>query len=79
MFHFRIIACDDGTDIIDTTLKTPYESLTPSEMVEYTEMDKQIAYMERMKERERRKAGRGRNLLYKAVCMLGLVPAEGGI
>ena len=32
MFNFRIIACADGTDVIDTRLKTPYSSLTPSQM-----------------------------------------------
>ena len=39
MFDFRIIICSDGTEIIDKTLKTPYDSLTPVQLVEYTEMD----------------------------------------
>ena len=32
MFNFRIIACADGTDVIDTRLKTPYSSLTHAQM-----------------------------------------------
>ena len=69
--------------MIDTTLKTPYESLTPVQMLEYTEMDKQLAYMERLKKKKRKKTDRKRkitrNLLYRVVCMLGLVPMEGRI
>ena len=76
MFNFRIIACLDGTDIIDTTLKTPYSSLTPSQMEDYIEMDKKPAYMVRMKEKERKKMEHrrkiGRNLLYRVACGLGL-------
>ncbi len=76
MFNFRIIPCADGTEIIDTTLKTPYESLTPSQMEDYVETDKTLAYMERMKEREQKQAERKRkmerNPLQKIVCRLGL-------
>lgn len=38
MFNFRIIPCDDGTEVIDQRLKTPYESLTPCEVVEYVKV-----------------------------------------
>ena len=77
MFNFRIIPCADGTEIIDMTLKTPYESLTPSQMVDYVETDKTLACMERMEEKAR-KAGecrrkKERNPLYKIACFCGLV------
>lgn len=62
MFNFRIITCGDGTDVIDTTLKTPYNSLTHAQMEDYIEMDKQIALMERMKEKERKAAERRRKM-----------------
>ena len=39
MFNFRLINTPDGNQIIDRNLKTPYNALTPSQMVEYTEMD----------------------------------------
>ena len=32
MFNFRIITCPDGTQIIDPSLKTPYNALTPIQM-----------------------------------------------
>ena len=73
MFNFRIISCADGTDIIDTSLKTPYESLTPIEMMEYTEMENRLEYLDRMKRNAREEAERKRkvsgNLLYRVVCM----------
>ena len=55
MFNFRIIYYADGTDVIDTTLKTPYSSLTPAQMEDYIETDKRLAYMEQMKKKECKK------------------------
>lgn len=56
MFEFRIINTPDGNQIIDHTLKTPYSSLTPMQMVEYTEMDNQLAFMDRQKQRQRKQS-----------------------
>lgn len=76
IFEFRIINLPDGTQVIDTSLKTPYDALTPLQMVEYTEMDIQIAVMDRMRKKERMEAEQqqkmSRNLLYKVVCLCGL-------
>lgn len=46
MFDFRIIDTPDGNQVIDPSLKTPYDSLTPSKMIDYIEMDKQMTYMD---------------------------------
>ena len=77
MFNFRIIPCADGTEVIDTNLKTPYESLTPSQMVDYVETDKTLAYMDRMERKvrieEERKRKIARNPIYKMACRLGTV------
>lgn len=48
MFNFRIITTADGNQIIDRSLKTPYNALTPTQMLEYTELDNQMAFMDRM-------------------------------
>lgn len=48
MFDFRIINLPDGNQVIDRSLKTPYSSLTPVQMVEYTEMDNRLLFMDRM-------------------------------
>lgn len=70
MFDFRIIDTAEGDQIIDTSLKTPYDSLTLSEMVEYIETDKQVAYMDKLKRKKRKAAERQRNLLYKIIYFL---------
>lgn len=66
----------DGNQVIDPSFKTPFNSLTPDQMEDYIEMDKKLAYMERMKEKEHKRMERkrktGRNLLYRVVCGLGL-------
>ena len=46
-FDFKII------EIIDRRQKTYYSQITPCEMVEYMEMDVQLAIIDRMKRRER--------------------------
>ena len=76
MFDFRIITDQDGNQIIDPSLKTPYDSLTPSEMVEYIETDKQMAFMDRLlrkrlKEEHQRKLER--NPLRKFACLCGIL------
>ena len=77
MFDFRIINTPDGNQVIDPSIKTPYDSLTPSEMLEYTEMDKCMAIMDTIA-RERRKAveqrrKRARNPLHRFASMCGFV------
>lgn len=75
-FGFRIINLADGNQVIDRTLRTPYDALTPLQMVEYTEMDVQIALMDRMRRKERREAVRQRklskDLLYRFAYLFGI-------
>jgi len=77
MFNFRIINTPDGNQIIDTTLKTPYEALTPVQMVEYAEMDTRIYFMDKSKQKAREEADHRRkcakNPLYRLACMCGIV------
>ena len=77
MFNFRLINTPDGNQIIDTTLKTPYDSITPVEMLEYMEVDARLAYMERMERKQKREAERQRKLSYKlfhkVVCACGIM------
>ena len=65
MFNFRLINTPDGNQIIDTTLKTPYSSITPIEMMEYIEVDARLAYMERMERKQKREAERKQKFTYK--------------
>ena len=77
MFDFRIIDTPDGNQIRDRNLKTPYNALTPLQMVEYLEMDNRLAYMDRMERKARAEAERkrklARNPIYKMACLCGLV------
>lgn len=76
MFDFRIIDTPDGNQIIDENLKTPYDALTPTEMVEYTEVDKSLAIMKRMEKKrlkeEERQWKLARNPFYRLACVVGL-------
>ena len=77
MFNFRLINTPDGNQIIDTTLKTPYSSITPLQMEEYIEIDNQLAYMERMERKQKREAERKRKFTYrfmhKVACACGIM------
>ena len=77
MFNFRLINTADGNQIIDTTLKTPYSSLTPIQMIEYTEVDNNLAYMQRLERQKRREAEIQRKFAYKlfhkVACVCGIM------
>lgn len=77
MFNFRIINTPDGNQIIDRSLKTPYNALTPTQMIEYTELDNQMAFMDRMEKKAKQKAEHMRkvakNPLYRVACMVGMI------
>lgn len=77
MFDFRIINTADGNQVIDRSLKTPYNALTPLQMVEYQEMDMQLAYMDRIEQKKQTEAERqrklARNPFVRFACFCGLV------
>lgn len=77
MFDFRIINMPDGNQVITHNLKTPYKSLTPSQMEEYEEVDREIAWMKRQKKNKQKEAERKRKLaknpLYRLACFCGMV------
>ena len=77
MFNFRLINTPDGNQIIDTTLKTPYDSIAPIEMIEYIEVDASISYMERLERKQKIEAERKRKFTYKlfhkVACACGIM------
>lgn len=75
VFEFRIVNLSDDIQVIDRTLKTPYDALTPLQMEEYMQIDAQLDYMDRMKRRKNREIRQrenSRGLLHKAACLFGL-------
>ena len=77
MFEFRIIDTADGNQIIDRTVKTSYDTLTPVQMLEYMEMDEKLSFMDRMERKAKAEAERkrriARNPFYRIACLCGLV------
>ena len=77
MFEFRLINLSDGNQIIDTTLKTPYDSITAVEMLEYMEVDARLEHMRRMERKQQREAEHKRKLSYKffrkVACACGIM------
>ena len=77
MFDFRIIETPDGNQIIRDDLKTPYSALTPFQFAEYTYIDNQLEYLDRMEKKEAERLERqrrlARNPIYKIACFCGLV------
>ena len=65
MFNFRLINTPDGNQIIDTTLKTPYDSITAVEMMEYMEVDSRLEHMRRMERKQQREAERNQKFTYR--------------
>ena len=63
MFNFRLINTPDGNQIIDATLKTPYDSITPLEMMEYMEVDNILYSLDRQEKKKKKR--KKRNLLWK--------------
>lgn len=83
-FDFRIIDMEDGSQVIDGSMKTPMDSLTPETQAEYMEVHEQLAFMERMRKKERMEMDRlkmeaerrrklARNPFYRMACFCGLV------
>ena len=77
MFEFRIIDTADGNQVIDRNLKTPYNALTPLQMVEYVEVDVQLAIMDAMERKEQIEASRKKKFVFrlarKVACMCGIM------
>ena len=77
MFNFRLINTPDGNQVIDTSFKTPYDALTPLQMVEYIEIDRHMATIERMERKQQREAEHKHKLTYKlfhkVACMCGIM------
>lgn len=77
MFDFRIIDTENGNQVIDRTLKTPCNALTPLQQVEYLEMDNRLAYMDRIERKAKAESERKRKLaknpFYRFACMCGMM------
>jgi len=62
MFDFRVFNTADGNQVIDRSLKTLCNTLTPLQMVGYLEIDSQLAYMDRLGRKARAEAEHRRKI-----------------
>lgn len=76
-FNFRLIELPGGDQIIDDTIKTPMDALTPEMQTEYMKVHEQLGFMEQMRRKERREEERkqkiAKNPLYKMAYLCGLI------
>ncbi|RHA50433.1 hypothetical protein [Lachnospira eligens] len=70
MFNFRIIKCANGAEIIDNTLSTPYNSLTPIQMVDYINVEDSLFAMERKAKVNAKKANTDNTILHRIKSVL---------
>ena len=77
MFNFRLIDLPDGNQVIDCRLRTPYNSLTATQMMEYIEIDNLLYAFEQQKKKEQKEAERqrriARNPLLRFACFCGII------
>lgn len=64
-FNFRIIDMPDGNQIIDNSIKTPFNSLTLQKYMEYVDIDNKLFFINRMKKKQQKETERKRKLSYK--------------
>lgn len=53
-FDFTIIVCSDGMEIIDRRHKTFYHQLTPVQMIQYINMEIQLAILDELERKMKR-------------------------
>ena len=58
MFNFRIINISKDIDVIDKKQITHDESLSPTELLEYTELENSLYFFERQERRKRKEESR---------------------
>lgn len=77
MFDFRIIEISKEVQVIDRTVNTSYDELTPVQLIEYRETEMQLDDMDRLERKTKsdvkRRRKHARNPLYKIACLCGLL------
>lgn len=76
-FSFQLIDMGNGSQVIDESIKTPMDALTPEMQMEYMEVDVQLAFMKMIQKKDRKEAERrrkrARNPLWRLACLCGIV------
>ena len=74
MFKFRLIDMPNGIQIIDENLMTPYDSITPEQMIDYIRVEQAMNVIKIHKRNREVYNMRGRKtikaVLFKIACMI---------
>lgn len=78
-YDFRIIRCQDGSEIIDEKLKTPLDSIDGVLAAEYQKVQDALDIIHKKEKKRQKEASakqkKERNILFKIACLCGLITA----
>lgn len=64
-FDFRVIKAEDGSEVINRTLKTSMDALTLEQQMEYMEIDDALAISDALGKKQRAEEAKQRKLAYR--------------
>ncbi len=73
MFKFRLIDMPNGLQIIDENLMTPYDSITPEQMIDYIRVEQAMEVIKihkRNREIHNMERNKLKTILFRIACML---------
>lgn len=70
MFNFRIINISKDIDVIDKKQTTHDESLSPTELLDYTELENSLYFFERQERRKRKEESRKETKIHSILTSL---------
>lgn len=73
MFKFRLINMPNGIQIIDENLMTPYDSITPEQMIDYIRVEQAMEVIKihkRNREIHNMERNKLKTILFRIACML---------
>ena len=78
-YNFRIIKCQDGSEIIDERLKPPLDTIDGVLAAEYQKVQDALDIIHKKEEKRQKEASakqkKERNILFKIACLCGLITA----
>lgn len=76
-YDFRIIRCQDGSEIIDEKLKTSLDSIDGVLAAEYQKVQDALDIIHKKEEKKQKEASvkqkKEHNILFKIACLCGLI------
>lgn len=64
-FDFRVIKAEDGTEVINRTLRTPMDALTLDQQMEYMEIHNALAASDALEKKQKTEEAKQRKFTYR--------------